>query len=422
MSPLLLAAVPAAIAFAVWALVDLEHFVMIVVLAACVYPATIAKPGGANVAAVDVFLIMALVSWLANNAVGNAPDPVVRNNRLILAGIAFAGLQWISLIWSVSPHSTIKFGIQALELCVFCPVLFSSLPRSLDAIEQGIRSVLILTAVMGVWLLVAFARNPHSQLIGTYLPGLQKNAAGSFQAVGIVVAYSFLLRKETRRAWLVAALLINVGGLVVSESRGAILGAVIGLMFVSFLMGRGKLASLALVATLAALYFSVIAPGEAAKTVQAGSYSSSQARIALWKVAVQKIEAKPFLGSGGGTYDDKEHGQPDPNNTILLTWAEDGVPGLLVLGYLFVAFGRTVARTYRRADPRAVTLTAAAGGAVITLFAHFEVDVTWARGASTLAMAMIGVALAVDRLAGIRPDEQATPVVAELPPLVLTET
>ncbi len=401
---LVLIGAPLIVAGLLWALLDVERFALYILLAACCYPATLVQPGGAHVAAVDVLLLVALVLWLVNSAVGRAPAAFIKRNRLLFAGMLFAGLQWISLIWSDNASSTIKFGIQASELCVVFPLIFSSLPTSLDRIEQGMRVLLTACAAFGLWLIVAFAQNPHAAVVGTYLPGLQKNAAGSFQSVGVLLAYVFLLRSRTNRAWTISCLVLTLGGLIASGSRGAMLGAVAGLLVVSLLLGRGRLASVAVLMTLGALYLVIIAPGEAAKTSTTGSYSSAQSRIGIWKDAVHAIEAHPYLGSGGGTYFDVPTGQPDPNNTILLTWAEDGIPGLLALGYLFVTFGRAAATARRMSDEQTTFLTAAAVGAVVALFVHFEVDVTWARGASSLAMAMMGLQVAVARCATLGRD------------------
>jgi O-antigen ligase len=149
----------------------------------------------------------------------------------------------------------------------------------------------------------------------------------------------------------------------------------------------------------AALYFGVIAPDIHLKTQSVGSYSSSQARIVIWKDALHKISERPLLGTGGGTYFDKHTGQPDPNNTVLLTMAEVGIPGLTLFLVLLGSFIASARRAIRSKSSEISTLAVAATGTVVVLLFHFEVDVTWARGAASLMMAMMGLTAALWRMA-----------------------
>lgn len=400
MSPImLLAIVPLSICLLAWSILDLEWFVLIVVLSSMLFPGDIAKPGGANVAAMDVFTLVALASWLINNAVGNAPNPLIRGKGIVIAAIAFAGLQWVSLIWSSNPHRTVIFSTQAVELFVAYPLLFGSLPGSIANIQKGVYVLLLGTGVLAVALLVAYAKNPHAHTVGTYLPGLNKNASGSYESFGIVIAYALMLRPGRFRWWLLVLMLLDTGGLVASASRGAMLGAAAGIAVASILMRRGKIATVMVMLILAAFYFAVIVPGEAAKTGRAGSVNSATVRLAIWKTAIHKIESKPFLGTGAGAYWDPLYGQGDPNNTILRTWAEVGVPGLVLLLYLIVSFVRMLPAWRFVPDRSAAALAAACAGVIVSQFMHGMVDVSWTRGTSSLMFAALGLMLALERLA-----------------------
>jgi O-antigen ligase len=409
---LVLVAAPTLLALLVWALIDLERFVLFVVLPSAIYPATLFKAGGANVAIVDITLLIALVSWLVNNSVRNAPDPQIRRNWLFAAGAAFAGLQWVSLIWTDNAHQTISFGIQGVELFIFFPLVLASLPRDVTRIRRGLNVYLLLSAVMGIALVGVYLASHKARVAGTYLPGLDKNAAGSFEAVGIVIAAALALRNGVAARGALVTVLIDLAGLGASESRGAMLGAVAGVLLVSVLLGRGRIAFLCTIALIGALYFAVVAPNEHVKTKTAGSYSSASVRRVIWRDAWHKIEAEPFLGTGGGTYDDPSTGQADPNNTILLTWAEDGIPGLVLLGALVGSFALIARRTLRARDPDIVLMAVAASGGVVALLVHFEVDVTWARGAASLMMCLMGLTVALWRISRST-DEALLPAVKE---------
>lgn len=414
MSPVLLVAVaPFAIGLIVWSIVDLERFVLVAVLASVLIPASLGKPGGANVAAVDVLLLIALASWLINNALGNAPDPAFRG-RVILAGAIFAVMQWVSLIWSTNLHRTLQFSIQAVELFVIFPVIFASLPRSLKNIERSLKMVVFGTGVLAVVLIVSYFTNAYARKVGVYLAGYNKNAAGGYEAAGVVIAYALMMRRAWTRSWLAAGLLLDAAGLAASASRGSMLGAAAGILVVNVIMKRGRLAVMMVFVLFVALYVAVIVPGEAAKTAQHGSYSSATERLAIWKSAVQQIEKDPFFGIGAGAYYDPLHGQPDPNNTILRTWAELGILGLLALGYLLWCFGRMIPPWRQVEDRDAAALAAATAGTFVCALMHSEVDVSWVRGLGSIMFAALGLMLAVERLAGPLP--KASPAAVEVVP------
>src|SRR5947209_3555989 len=105
MTPLVLAGVPALLAILLWAIVDLERFLLFAVLAATVVPASLAQPGGTNVAAVDLLLLVALAAWLINNSLRNAPNPRLASNPILFPAILFVAVNWISVAWSVRLHT-----------------------------------------------------------------------------------------------------------------------------------------------------------------------------------------------------------------------------------------------------------------------------------------------------------------------------
>jgi putative inorganic carbon (hco3(-)) transporter len=411
MAPLLIAAVPAVLAFILWAILDLERFVLFAVLPATIYPASLAKPAGANVAAVDLLLLLALASWLINNAVQNAPNPLLRGNPLLLPGLLLVAVNWVSLAWSVTPHSTLTFGVQSLELVLIFPLVFASLPRSLLKIKHCLSFLTGATSIMAIALIVSYATSHSARVRGVYLPGLNKNAAGSFQAAGLILAYVLQMQGRTIAKYMLrVALVLNVLGLLATGSRGALLGAAVGILAVAILLKRGKVTAVAIVALLVAAYLTVLAPDIATKTSLTGSYNTTQLRIHLWKDAVTAIQHHPVLGTGARTYWDINYQQPDPNNLFLLTWAEEGLPGMAALLYLLISFGRLLWRA-RRLPRDAALLAIAAGGVTLSLLGHFQVDVSWARGATTLAFAMMGLVVAIERLAA---KKERTPTASRL--------
>src|SRR3954469_657546 len=92
-----IAALPALIALGLWAVLDLQRFLLLVVLCAVVYPTTLISPGGTQVALVDLLLLAAIAAWLVSNTVGTTPDPWLTGNRLLAPTLLFIGVNAASV-------------------------------------------------------------------------------------------------------------------------------------------------------------------------------------------------------------------------------------------------------------------------------------------------------------------------------------
>lgn len=391
---------------ALWALADLERFVLVPFLAAMTFPATLVAPAGAQVAFADVLLLVALGAWLVRASVGAAPAPFLHGNRLLVPGVVWVGVTTASIAWSVAPGETVKMIVQATELVVVVPLVFASIPRSLARIREGLVAYVVLTSALAIVTVAAFLpRALHGDTSGQYLPGLHKNAIGGFLGVGLVLAFTLSLDRTAslgsrRRLRLLAAL--ELAGLVASLSRGAAVGVLIALLLVATLLRRGRLVALAVTVAASAIFL-VLAPPSLDTSPQALQQgTSTTVRILAVRSAVDKIRERPLLGTGAGTYwDDIPElgiGLQDPNNLFLLTWGELGVAGMGALLFLLWRYLRLVVRGRRLADP-ARAIAVGCGAAGLSLLVHFQFDVSWSRGSTTICFALIGLSLAALRLA-----------------------
>jgi O-antigen ligase len=424
-----IAAAPALGALLLWAILDLENFVLFAVLGTIVFPASLAKPFGTNVDAADILLLIALSAWLVSNSLGRAPDPWIRRNSLWWPAMFYLTVNAASIAWSVKPRSTLFFAVQLTELIVLFPIIMATIPQSTRKIRTAFSMVIVLTCGQAVWSLLVYFSNHSARISGTYLPGLNKNALGSFLAAGLVIAFArWVGSSGARRHWLVPAMALLLAGTVASGSRGALLGAGAAIITAGVLLGHRRLFTVLLAVTIIVLYVGVIVPEQAAKTRVAGSYNSSVIRSAAWAATVKKIEHQPWLGTGARTFSATLR-EPlgtiiDPDNLFLLTWAELGIPGMLTLGFLLFRIGQLTVRS-RHLPRDAAALAVGAGGVALSVIVHSLVDISWVRGQTTLEFAMIGLMLAINRIdresaAADSSSEVDSTQMAEPPPLQLT--
>jgi O-antigen ligase len=404
MKHILVYCIPLIVALGLVAIREVDYFLLLLVLPTMVWPQTLASPGGTQIALADLLTVVAVAGWVISNSVRAAPDPYVRGNRVVLPALVFIAVNLLSVTWSEDPRSTLVFVIQLVNIVLFIPLIFGSVPRSLNVIRRGLLMYILVTCGLAIATCIVFLVNiAHGNAEGTYLPGIHKNALGSFLAAGAVLAYAFLVgpvRIAPRRLMAVAAL-VELLGTLASVSRGAVIGGFVSILVVSLLLRRRRLLTVAALVVGAAVYLSVVGPTPAKKVDIEGSYDSSLVRKYAWAHAVQRIKDKPFLGSGAGTYNDYisqlEIGVADPTNMFLLTWAEAGVLGIAALLWVLVTSARLLWQS-RRLPPEAATLAVACGGVTLAFFVHFQVDITWTRGTSTLAFAMVGLMVALQRL------------------------
>jgi glycosyltransferase involved in cell wall biosynthesis/O-antigen ligase len=386
------------VALVTFALFDLERMVLTVVFCAMIFPQSLVSPGGSHIALSDLLLVFSLGVWIAWYAVLRRPTAYVRGNPYLPAALLFAAFTLWSVLWSRDWQLTVKQAIQIFEIVVVVPVLFASVPRSLARIRQALVTYVVFTTALSALVFFLFMRRAVAgDLSPEYLPGMHKNATGGFIGVACVIAYGLWLEGRSESRWVIWLLPLELAGLFGTVSRGAMVGTAVALLLLTILLGRRHILTMGLIAVGTAIFLVTIEwklPG--------ASYSSASTRPLSYAGGIRWIEAHPLLGTGAGTYNDllpQVHiGLTDPNNLFLLTWAELGIFGLGTLLFLLYRSARVLATVRRAPQPAAALGTIAAAAAVANLV-HFQFDTTWARGTATITFALIGLLLAVLRLA-----------------------
>lgn len=237
--------------------------------------------------------------------------------------------------------------------------------------------------------------------------GARKNAFGAAYAAVLLVGYDLLLSRSQVRLQNVrdiyrhrmgtlavaAAVLILGAALVLTVSRGAWLGAGLGLLAIIALRGAWRTASRHL---LYALPVALVAWSLLPPQVQAYAFGfeadrwNIRMRYRALGIAQEYFYQDPLMGSGVGL-----RKLYDATNLFWSTLAESGVVGGAAFFAIFIVFFGW-AWNNRRAlpvtDPRYSLLTIGVA-LMIVKFAHGMVDHYWSRGPITMAWAGLGLVI-----------------------------
>ncbi|MEO5698538.1 MAG: O-antigen ligase family protein, partial [Burkholderiaceae bacterium] len=238
----------------------------------------------------------------------------------------------------------------------------------------------------------------RDRLDGVGGPGMDDaNTLGMYFATGVIVAAGMVITQRDWRRWVSFAALAIVGnGLVLTNTRGAVLGLVAG-AFVLFLT-KSRLYSRAFWLLCVACVFGAMLVVdqkfvERMSTLsEAWSDSSEIDDSALSRLALLDAQFKMFqdyrLGTGHrGTealstkYLDKQwlsqddqgvEGTRSSHNTFMTALVEQGVPGAVLFVWLalwtVVTLLRSGAKEALHGDPELTTLIATIGGALAVIF------------------------------------------------------
>lgn len=145
-------------------------------------------------------------------------------------------------------------------------------------------------------------------------------------------------------------------GLILSFSRGALIGVFAALIFVSFFSRWKRWLWLAIV-LLIIIGFIVPFTRHEIISVFNVSDTSADVRVVMWKGAIRIIKANPIAGTGLASfpivyekYKEASHVEffPNPDHLILSLWIEMGLAGLVVFFWLVIMFFKAGIRLLKR--------------------------------------------------------------------------
>ncbi len=203
--------------------------------------------------------------------------------------------------------------------------------------------------------------------------------------------------------FVVGVLLFGLMALLFSVSRGALVGMLAAVLFISFFSRWKKWIWLGLVVIVIAGLLVPQIRSNVAGVLHASDVSADVHRV-MWKGAVRIIEDHPMLGTGLASfpivyvdYKEASHTEffPNPDQLILSLWIEMGLAGLIIFIWIIVKYFKT-AITALPID-RALAVGLMAG--MVVLLVHGLVDTPYFKNdLSVQFWTFMGMAVVLARL------------------------
>ncbi len=352
---------------------------------------------------IPLMMIFALAPFQHDMSIGGPVHFSIAEINLILTCILFAmrkrPICWgpaakpialylgIGLLSSVFNwhSSTLSSMIQMVLYLCAAVVVFTSYGRN----EEDFRPALY--GLLGVGLILALA--VIIKRTG-YVLGLHKNGVGDSLAAAVIVCGElwFAAKPGKQRHILTGVMVILSAGLFFSLSRGAWMGAVIGLVMILIMRRQFGIMLRAgiFMVPLIVLCWRLLPDQD--RTYASGVSKENwniRMRYNSMYIAQACFEENELLGIGVGLRKDY-----DATNVFWLTLAETGVLGcaaFLALNYTFVRMVWRTQKRLARTDP--LYSVVAIGGALVTSkFVHGMVDHYWSRGAIMIVWSSAGMA------------------------------
>lgn len=316
--------------------------------------------------------LLFVVATAAATAVSTTPDKSVKATATLLAGVLLAG--------AIVAAARTPLARRILAATAVLASLAVTLPALAHADQLSSR---LDGAVVNNRPTVAFA---------------DPNEFGSYCALIALLALGWLLtaRRRVERLAALVGLVAATGGLALSMSRGAWIGASLGVL-VLVVLHPGARRMLALLAGGALLMLAVgwlVLPaggplqaiGDRAASIANPSANPYDVRPLTWGEAMREFSRAPLLGNGPGSFSVRSAESPSTiqfyprrhaHNGALTVLAETGVLGLLTLGGFGAALlraGWRHAAALRRIRGAELGLVAGVGGGLVALVGHLSVD------------------------------------------------
>jgi O-antigen ligase len=305
----------------------------------------------------------------------------------------------VSLYLAVAAISSVQGGVESADIiallqtaifCFLCPLL--AINAKLTSGQN--RNLLLVYAIACSVLAVL----QLSLGVGNQVFGIHKNNMGQNLATGLVVW--ICLWMDSVRGWwsrlTVPAMLVTLLGLFVTLSRGAWVGAIVGLIVITLLNRRFVflVRVLALVVPVIAIMWNYLPDDskEYAGGVDSKINRNIASRYSNRDAALAAFKQNPVIGIGVSL-----RKQMDATNLVFVTLGESGILGLILFFIIQITYILLVIHLIQsipRTDSRFFLLVVSPTLMAVRL-AHGQFDHYWVRGATTMAWVSVGFVLAI---------------------------
>jgi O-antigen ligase len=291
--------------FAALVLTDLQiGFVTIVMFA---YLEVLSVVGGISLAKLAGILIV--VAWLAVATTGGRQERNFFTEQAGLTYLLLAFISWsaISIAWSESSspalESVMRYGLDACLL----PIAYTAVRDRRDAVR--VLGAIVVGATVAAMSAILAPPPPESAAFGRATGTVgDPNELAAALLVGLAIAAAFAVNRHFRaplRALAGIAAALCLTGILVSLSRGGLIGVAAALVIAVAVGGRWRRRVLALCGILAVSafgYYAFVASLPAQERVLNVGGGHGTGRLELWTVGLRMIEAHPVNGVGTGQF------------------------------------------------------------------------------------------------------------------------
>lgn len=336
-----------------------------------------------NISVSDVLVASAGAAALASGA-AQAVHP---RGRMVLRTFAFyLGTLVVTLGFNQSLRSDLEW-FHRIAL-VAGGIWVGAWLVSLGLHRPALRLLLLVTTFVATVALVeglaTGLRDPAQPL------NYQKNFVGSIVASVLLIVIAAHRELELSPRILRISGVLLAGGLVATHSRGAMVGASVGVLVWFFKTPAASSPRLRRVAVVGAIglaaYTAVSVKNELAQNT---GHSSLTQRTQIEQAAHRLWQAHPLTGVGLRFFKTPRYaGYSQPNNIFDEVLAEAGLPGLL--GFIVFILG-----AFRGMAARAGPLAVAGLSVMTARFVHGLFDIYWVAGTTAIAWIVAGMGLAI---------------------------
>lgn len=345
----------------------------------------------AHTAPAEISLVLAgLIFWL--RSLGRS-SPRRISNPIFFPILFYFGICFASTFTNWTGRDAVVSFLQMALYLVFCVKVFSSWVPERRQMYAAFYGLMAGCTFISLFLLITRSND---------VLGIHKNATGTFLSYLVIILVEMAVSKSimARRPKLLSLILaFNLAGLVMSTSRGAWMGTLVGLSLLLACRRQFKLFGKVLLVMIPAIAVCwLLVPQnqrEYALNVSTNNRDVS-ARYATIDFYASRFHQSPIIGMGMGL-----RKEADSTNIVMSTLAETGAMGLAAFLLIHLVFLVTTFNAMRK-TPRShpdFTFLVLGSALILCLFTHGLVDHYWSR-TQIPVWAMVGAAIAVRKNPG----------------------